>query len=105
MSALDDRSLVGAAAAESMEHIQTTSVDGRTYASIEDLLALVHANQQIVLETAAEVIFSDNVTEAQLESLADRAEGMAVILAQFDTTLHGLDDREGIESLCPGDFL
>jgi len=104
MSTLENKALIGAAAAESMENIQTTSVDGRTYASIEDLLALIHANQQIILETATRYILGDDLDEVQLFALENRIEGMAVILAQFDTTLHGLDDREGIESLCPGDF-
>jgi hypothetical protein len=97
MSTLENKALIGAAAAESMENIQTTSVDGRTYASIEDLLALIH-------ETAAGYILGDDLDEVQLFALENRIEGMAVILAQFDTTLHGLDDREGIASLCPGDF-
>jgi hypothetical protein len=101
---MTDRALFTRAAAESMEHIQTTSVDGRTYASIEDLLNLVHSNQAIILETAAQHILSGEFDDIQLFALENRIEGMATILTQFDTTLHALDDKEGLEGLAPGDF-
>lgn len=95
---------IGAVAVEAMDHIQTTSVDGRTYASIEDILDLVHGNQAAILEVATGHILSNELDDVQLFALENRVEGMAVILAQFDATLHALEDREGLESLSPGDF-
>lgn len=102
MSTMDE--VTGAAAAEAIDEIQTTSVDGRTYASIEDLLSLVHAMQATV-ESVALVNVAKAADEVTALVVIERAYGLAVGYNLFDTTLHALADREGLEGLSPGDFL
>ena len=95
---------IGSVAAECVETMETTSVDGRSYVAIDDVLALVHGNIDAVLAVMDEAAVNPDVAPALLALATVKAEGMAAILAQFDTVFHALDDKEGLESLCPGDF-
>jgi hypothetical protein len=96
--------LIGSVAAEALDVIETTSVDGRTFVAIEDVLALVHGNIDAVLEVMSGHIINPDLPTELLAIAAERAEGMSAILAQFDTVFHALNDKEGLDSLCPGDF-
>jgi hypothetical protein len=93
-----------AVAGESLEYIETTSVDGRSYASIEDLLGLVYANKEAILDVVAQYVNSGDLDQLQLFGMEMKVEGMAVILAQFAQVLIAANDKESIESLSPGDF-
>jgi hypothetical protein len=93
-----------AVAGESLEYIETTSVDGRSYVSIEDLLALVYANKEAILDVVAQYVGTGDLDQLQLFGMEMKVEGMAVILAQFAQVLIAANDKESIESLSPGDF-
>lgn len=95
---------LGAVAAEAMPLLQTTSVDGRTYVSIEDLLVLTHDTIDTLLETYQTAL--DTIGDREhLFVVHQRADGMASVLGLYDTILHACEDKEGLEALSPGDFL
>jgi hypothetical protein len=95
---------IGAVAAEALDVIETTSVDGRTFVAIEDVLALVHGNIDAVIAVMSDHLVNPDIPAEHLAIATERAEGMSAILAQFDTVFHALNDKEGLDSLCPGDF-
>jgi hypothetical protein len=97
--------MLGEVAAECLEELQTTSVDGRSYVSIQDMMDLVASNAQAIVEVSEGHLQNPAITDMQVYTLQQRVEGMATILAQFATVLDALEAKEGIESLCPGDFL
>lgn len=95
---------MGAVAAEAIPLLQTTSVDGRAYVSIEDLLILTHDTIDTLLGTYQVAL--DTIDNAEhLFVVHQRADGMASVLGLFDTILHACEDKEGLESLSPGDFV
>lgn len=93
-----------AVAGEALEYIETTAVDGRNYVSIEDLLGLVYANRDAILDVVAQYVGSGDLDQLQLFGMEMKVEGMAVILAQIAQVLIACDDKESLESLSPGDF-
>jgi hypothetical protein len=99
-----DRSDLGIVADIALDYLETTSVDGRTFVSIEDLLEVVHENIEAVLIVMNGHVSNPDLPAHLLEIALQRAEGMSAILAQFDTILHAAEDKEGLESLSPGDF-
>lgn len=96
---------VGPTVVELMDHMETTSVDGRIYVSVEDMLGFCHAGLADLSEIMQEHIELVQYGDESAVVGAERAHAMALIYALFDHTLHALEDREGLESLSPGDFV
>jgi hypothetical protein len=94
---------IGQVTAEAIRHIETTSVDGRSYASIEDLLNYIHASGDTLVDVYEEHLLSRT---SPIENLivSNKVESMALVYSVIDSILHALEDLEGIEGLCPGDF-
>lgn len=93
-----------AVAGEALEYIETTSVDGRTYVSIEDMLHLVYANKEAILEVVTQRV-DEGLDAISLFGIEMKVEGMALILAQIAQVLISASDQESVESLSPGDFV
>jgi hypothetical protein len=91
-------------AGEALEFMQTTSVDGRNYIAIDDLLELIRSNRDAILDVVEANLDSGLLTEGQIIAMNMKVDGMASILAQIAGVLIAADDRESIGSLSPSDF-
>lgn len=96
--------LTGEAIESELDGIETTSVDGRSYVSISDLVGFLLKNAEANL-LVADILNIDTPKTVQEVHAAARLSASLDDIELYVKLLFALRDREGLESLAPGDFL